>query len=149
MLNYEIIMIMSLAFPFGSLKRFNPYDRAPLNTVPATEIPTFYRAYGRLIKIISDPVGHFWHRLKPGQVIFIDNWRVMHGRSAFAGTRVMCGCYLPRDEWVSKARMLGVWWCDYFYHCLIKCFMYKLLKLLLSLTLKMTQRSLRNFVERI
>ncbi|RUS80141.1 hypothetical protein EGW08_012098, partial [Elysia chlorotica] len=65
--------------------RFNPYDRAPLNTVPATEIPPFYRAYGRLYNIISCPSGQFWHKLKPGQVIFIDNWRVMHGRAAFDG----------------------------------------------------------------
>lgn len=89
--------------------RFNPYDRAPLDTVSALEIPPFYRAYGRLHKIISDPEGQLWHKLKPGQVLFIDNWRVMHGRAAFDGTRVMCGCYLPRDEWVSKARVLGVW----------------------------------------
>ncbi|GFO28146.1 trimethyllysine dioxygenase, mitochondrial [Plakobranchus ocellatus] len=89
--------------------RFNPYDRAPLNTVDATDIPAFYRAYDRLLRIISDPKGQFWIKLSPGQVLLIDNWRVMHGRAAFDGTRMMCGCYLPRDEWVSKARTMGVW----------------------------------------
>jgi trimethyllysine dioxygenase len=32
----------------------------------------------------------------------IDNWRVMHGRSAFTGERRMCGAYIGADDWRSK-----------------------------------------------
>lgn len=38
------------------------------------------------------------------QVIFIDNWRVMHGRESFTGLRQLCGCYLTRDDVLSAAR---------------------------------------------
>jgi len=88
--------------------RFNPYDRAPLNTVPPEKLPEFYEAYDKLAGIISKPKGELWVKLTPGTVLLIDNWRVMHGRSSFDGQRMMCGCYLPRDEWISKARILGL-----------------------------------------
>lgn len=42
------------------------------------------------------------------QVIFIDNWRVMHGREAFTGLRQLCGCYLTRDDVLSAARCFGL-----------------------------------------
>lgn len=88
--------------------RYNPYDRAPLNTVHPSVIPTFYEAYEKLSRIISNKDNEVWIKLKPGSVLFIDNWRVMHGRAAFEGNRVMCGCYLPREEWISHARMKGL-----------------------------------------
>ncbi|CAL1542192.1 unnamed protein product [Lymnaea stagnalis] len=88
--------------------RFNPYDRAPLNTVRPDDIPAFYEAYEKLSRIISNKDNEVWVKLKPGSVLFIDNWRVMHGRAAFDGNRVMCGCYLPREEWISLARMKGL-----------------------------------------
>jgi len=88
--------------------RFNPYDRAPLNTVSPQQQEKFYQAYDKLAHFIAKEEGEFWIKLKPGSVLLIDNWRVMHGRSEFDGERIMCGCYLPRDEWLSKARMLGL-----------------------------------------
>lgn len=42
------------------------------------------------------------------QVIFIDNWRVMHGREAFTGLRQLCGCYLTRDDILCAARGFGL-----------------------------------------
>lgn len=68
----------------------------------------FYKAYVELAKRIMDPANALWLKLEPGQIAFIDNWRVMHGRSAFTGRRVMCGCYLSRDDWLSRARVAGV-----------------------------------------
>lgn len=88
--------------------RYNPYDRAPLNTVKPDDIQAFYEAYDKLSQIIVDPSNEIRVKLKPGSVLLIDNWRVMHGRSAFEGKRIMGGCYLSRDEWLSKARMLAV-----------------------------------------
>ncbi|CAG5116383.1 unnamed protein product [Candidula unifasciata] len=88
--------------------RYNPYDRAPLNTVRPDDVQAFYEAYSKLSGVIADPSNELWVKLKPGSVLLIDNWRVMHGRAAFEGRRIMGGCYLPRDEWLSKARLLAV-----------------------------------------
>ena len=57
--------------------------------------------------IISDPENQYWFQLRPGRLlsalccfrkggpalmtIVFDNWRVLHGRSAFTGKRRMCG----------------------------------------------------------
>ena len=37
----------------------------------------------------------------------IDNHRVLHGRSAFNGTRRMCGAYVGADEFRSRLAVLG------------------------------------------
>ena len=36
----------------------------------------------------------------------IDNWRVMHGRSAFTGERRMSGAYVSADDWKSRLAVL-------------------------------------------
>lgn len=46
--------------------------------------------------------------LLPLQALFIDNWRVLHGREAFTGYRQLCGCYLTRDDVLNTARLLGL-----------------------------------------
>lgn len=64
--------------------------------------------------MLSHPKNVYWFQLKPGKVlsmyqslsqiaclaatdqiyeIVFDNWRVLHGRSAFTGKRRMCGGY--------------------------------------------------------
>ena len=35
----------------------------------------------------------YWAKYKPGRPVIFDNWRVLHGRSAFTGKRRMCGGY--------------------------------------------------------
>ena len=90
--------------------RYNPYDRAPLNTIPPNFLPQFYSALRDLSAIVEDPRQELWFKLQPGTVLFVDNFRAMHGRSAFDGSRRVCGCYLPRDEWLNKARTLGLVW---------------------------------------
>ncbi|XP_013408349.1 trimethyllysine dioxygenase, mitochondrial isoform X1 [Lingula anatina] len=88
--------------------RYNNYDRGIINTIPADEIPRFYCAMKLLSQEVMSPDNEYWFKLSPGTVIFIDNWRTMHGRAEFAGERILCGCYLPRDDWLSKARYLGL-----------------------------------------
>lgn len=88
--------------------RFNPYDRSPLHTVPPDQIKKFYKSYAALTEEIRKPEGEVWLKLKPGMVLFVDNWRVMHGRSSFNGLRKVSGCYLPRDDWLGKARLFGL-----------------------------------------
>lgn len=48
-----------------------------------------------------------------GVVLAMDNFRVLHGRTGFTGTRVLCGSYVSRSDWLDKARVLGLinWLC--------------------------------------
>lgn len=89
--------------------RFNPYDRAPFSCLSssessASEAIRFYEAYEKFSRICHDPKNSIKISLKPGCVIFIDNFRVLHSRTEFQGYRKMCGCYLSRDNFMAKAR---------------------------------------------
>ncbi|KAL8298776.1 hypothetical protein RB597_007409 [Gaeumannomyces tritici] len=64
----------------------------------------WYEAARKWDSIITQPEHEFWVQLKPGTVLIFDNWRVMHGRSAFVGTRRICGGYINRDDWISRWR---------------------------------------------
>ncbi|XP_041378663.1 trimethyllysine dioxygenase, mitochondrial-like [Gigantopelta aegis] len=88
--------------------RFNPYDMAPLDTIPPNEVEQFYKDYKKLTKLIRDPANSFWFKLHPGMLLLINNWRVLHGRASFTGKRVLCGCYIAHDDWMSKARLAGL-----------------------------------------
>ena len=101
--------------------RFNNFDRGSL---PPSDSEKFYEAYVQLGKIIDDENFAFKKRLPPGTILFVDNFRVMHGRTAFDGKRTVSGCYLrsayfkffeilkkkfiiifcSRDDWISCAR---------------------------------------------
>ena len=42
-----------------------------------------------------------------GMAVLFDNWRVLHGRRGFTGSRVFHGCYHDRDEIASRRRVLA------------------------------------------
>ncbi|AWP00345.1 putative trimethyllysine dioxygenase mitochondrial [Scophthalmus maximus] len=86
------------------LIRYNNYDRSVINTVPHDVVQRWYVAYRELTTELRRPENELWVKLTPGKVIFIDNWRVMHGRESFTGLRQLCGCYLTRDDVLSAAR---------------------------------------------
>ena len=89
--------------------RYNHYDRSPLTAAATPDaVGEFYAAIAELSDIVERKESERWIKLNPGTIMFIDNWRVMHGLAAFTGRRDMCGCYLPRDDWLSKARVLGL-----------------------------------------
>lgn len=88
--------------------RFNLLDRAPFSSIPTAEVEQFYEDIRILASEISKPEGEMWIKLSPGLVLFIDNWRVLHGREAFSGYRKLAGCYISRSDFLSKARVLGV-----------------------------------------
>ena len=68
----------------------------------------YYQAIKRLAKIIKDEKNEFWIKLKKGQILLIDNFRVLHGRSSFSGDRALLTAYAPRDEFISKARLMNI-----------------------------------------
>ncbi|KAJ1527753.1 hypothetical protein ONE63_007708 [Megalurothrips usitatus] len=87
--------------------RYNLYDRSSMNTVPFSKVMEWYQAMGLLTKAVSDRSGEWWLQLRPDQILFVDNWRVLHGRSAFSGTRWVAGGYIARTDFLSRARMAG------------------------------------------
>ncbi|CAJ2508251.1 Uu.00g094370.m01.CDS01 [Anthostomella pinea] len=74
--------------PFGSL--YSPME--------------WYAAARKWNEILRRKSVEYWFQLKPGNVLIFDNWRVLHGRSAFTGVRRMCGGYINRDDFVSRWR---------------------------------------------
>ncbi|XP_009871814.1 PREDICTED: LOW QUALITY PROTEIN: trimethyllysine dioxygenase, mitochondrial [Apaloderma vittatum] len=98
------------------LIRYNNYDRAVINTVPYDVVHRWYAAHRTLTAELRRPENELWVKLKPGKALFVDNWRVLHGREAFTGRqsagraryRQLCGCYLTRDDVLNAARVLGL-----------------------------------------
>ncbi|XP_055610536.1 uncharacterized protein LOC129757360 [Uranotaenia lowii] len=88
--------------------RFNTYDRSVMKTIPQEQIPQFYRDYKQLAAEINNESMAWKFRLTPGTVMIFDNWRLLHGRTAYSGKRVMTGCYVSRTEYQSLARTLGI-----------------------------------------
>ncbi|CAG7727970.1 unnamed protein product [Allacma fusca] len=84
--------------------RYNPHDMAPLNTIPLVNVSEFYES----IINFSDKLEKkaVWFKLHPGMILFTDNWRVLHGRSEFTGSRKMCGSYITRSDWLSKFKVM-------------------------------------------
>ncbi|KLU90080.1 trimethyllysine dioxygenase [Magnaporthiopsis poae ATCC 64411] len=64
----------------------------------------WYEAARKFDVLIRLKCHEYWVQLQPGTVLIFDNWRVLHGRSAFVGTRRICGGYINRDDWVSRWR---------------------------------------------
>lgn len=84
--------------------RYNPYNRCIPNHLTYDDILRYYEAIKKFGQIIEDESNELWIRLEPGQMLIFDNYRILHGRSAFTGNRELLTAYLPRDEWRSKAR---------------------------------------------
>lgn len=88
--------------------RFNNWLRAALDVPPADIQPT-YRALCSFWRILRDPRFLVRLRLRPGEVLTIDNRRVLHGRMPFdesSGRRHYQGCHVDRDFMLSRLRLL-------------------------------------------
>lgn len=84
------------------------YDRSVLRTLPQAEIQQHYEDLRLIASVVADKKGENVVKLQPGEVIFIDNWRVLHGRTAFSGPRCLAGGYVSRTDWLSRAAVLGL-----------------------------------------
>lgn len=79
-----------------------------LRSVPYTELKEHYNDLRLLASTVADKNGENFIKFSAGEVIFIDNWRVMHGRTAYSGLRHMGGGYVSRTDWRSRAAVLGL-----------------------------------------
>jgi gamma-butyrobetaine dioxygenase len=94
--------------PDGTLRqiRFSPrLDHAPI--VDPDLLDVYYRGRRRLATLLNDPQRQLQYRMAAGEVLVVDNHRVLHGRTAFdptLGSRHLQGCYIdhdgPETEWV-------------------------------------------------
>ena len=88
--------------------RLANFLRGPID-VPAHQTMALYKAYRCFITLTRESKFQFFHRLNAGELIVFDNRRVLHARNAFdlkAGKRHFQGCYLDRDELLSRIRVL-------------------------------------------
>ena len=88
--------------------RWGNFLRGPLEAAPA-EIEAGYAAARAFVALTKDPAYQAVFRLEPGELAMFDNRRVLHARKAFdpqSGARHLRGCYVDRDELLSRIRML-------------------------------------------
>jgi len=84
--------------------RFNIYDRAALSTIAQTDVEQYYRHLKSLASVVKRKENEYWFSLRPGTVLVFDNWRLLHGRAAYEGKRVINGYYFTRSDFMSRAR---------------------------------------------
>lgn len=83
-------------------------DRAIFNNLPQEEVMEFYKNYRLLAQEIQNVANEWRFLLEPGTVCIFDNWRILHGRTAYTGRRQVVGCYVARSEYLSVARKMGI-----------------------------------------
>ncbi|WP_153102050.1 TauD/TfdA family dioxygenase [Paraburkholderia hayleyella] len=82
--------------------------RGPIDA-PLASMPAIYEAYRRFIELARDERFRVRHRLAAGEMWAFDNRRVLHARTEFdpqLGARHLQGCYIDRDELLSRIRVL-------------------------------------------
>ncbi|AVE05873.1 gamma-butyrobetaine dioxygenase [Pseudomonas palleroniana] len=88
--------------------RMANFLRGPFET-SAARMPLLYRAYRRFIGMTREARFRLVKRLNPGELWCFDNRRTLHARNAFdpgSGARHFQGCYIDRDELLSRILVL-------------------------------------------
>ncbi|XP_068256059.1 gamma-butyrobetaine dioxygenase [Nyctibius grandis] len=96
----------------GQAVRIN-YNNATRDTVfdiPAEKVRPFYAALKEFDDLLNSAEHKFTYKLKPGDVVTFDNWRVLHGRQSYQSgpevTRHLEGAYADWDVVMSRLRLL-------------------------------------------
>lgn len=88
--------------------RMANFLRGPFDA-PSEHMPALYRAYRRFIAMTREARFRVIARLNPGEMWCFDNRRTLHARNAFdpaTGARHFQGCYIDRDELLSRILVL-------------------------------------------
>ena len=67
----------------------------------------WYAAAKKWTEILQAPEFESRVQLEPGKPLIFDNWRMLHGRTAFTGKRRVCGGYIGMDDFMARWRMLN------------------------------------------
>lgn len=93
--------IMMDAVGHLSILRYANWTIQPLRTVPFDLVPKWYDAWRALAKRVNAPRNRLSHRCEPGELLLINNHRVLHGRDAFddgEGMRHFQQVYMELDD---------------------------------------------------
>lgn len=74
------------------------------------DVERAYRSLRIFMRLVADERYICRYPFAPGDLVIFDNNRVLHGRDSFdpsAGVRQLRGCYLDRDEILSRLRVLA------------------------------------------
>ncbi|MEM7143016.1 MAG: TauD/TfdA family dioxygenase [Actinomycetota bacterium] len=95
--------------PDGVLRQvsFNNYDRAPVLPIPE-RIDDVIEAYAMFRSIMNEPQRALRLPWEPGRMLIMDNWRMLHGRTDYTGSRVFLGCYTNHEDLESAFRLAGL-----------------------------------------
>jgi len=88
--------------------RYNHNTRIPLE-VSYDKIEDLLAAYRRFSELLQDPKYNTEFLLAPGQVLVVDNWRVLHGRTGIWNPslqRILLGAYLEEESFRCRRRIL-------------------------------------------
>jgi alpha-ketoglutarate-dependent taurine dioxygenase len=82
------------------------YDDRSIAPLPlrGPRLKKYYAAYAQLARLLSEPARSVECRLQPGDLVLLDNTRVLHGRTAGAGH--LQGCYVEADGLYSSLAVL-------------------------------------------
>jgi gamma-butyrobetaine dioxygenase len=78
--------------PGGFRIRYSYFTLAP-HRRPFAEMEAWYRAYNRFAKLVRDERHQYRFRLEKGDFLIYDNWRMLHARTTFTGSRWLRGVY--------------------------------------------------------
>jgi len=88
--------------------RFNNWLRGA-TVLPAQIVEPMYAALRTFWQMLRNPKYQLHLRLRAGELIAYDNYRVLHGRAPFdagSGERHLQGCYINREDVDSMLRMI-------------------------------------------
>ena len=108
-LRCETPLIHTDAFGNVTSIRFNNRSASTLS-LPEEAIEPYYEAYRHFAALMYDSRFEYRFKLQPGDLVAMDNERVLHGRTGFdstAGGRHLQGLYVDRDEVGSRLRVLA------------------------------------------
>jgi alpha-ketoglutarate-dependent taurine dioxygenase len=86
---------------------YNDSSIAPL-PLKGPLLKRYYAAYRELADLLCDPARSVVRRLQPGDLVLIDNTRILHGRTeGDGGSSHLQGCYLEADGLYSSLAVLS------------------------------------------
>ena len=86
---------------------FNNYDRAAFRLENDLMLK-FYEAIKKFDLIANHDDFQWKYVLKPGELLIFNNWRILHGRKAFKGSRKMSGCYINKEDFDSVCKINNI-----------------------------------------
>ncbi len=86
---------------------FNNYDRAAFRLENDLMIK-FYEAIKKFDLMANHHDFQWKYVLKPGELLIFNNWRILHGRKAFKGSRKMSGCYINKEDFDSVCKINNI-----------------------------------------